>query len=156
MKGLATGALIILVSLLCGCQTTVPAQQQVKVIQPEPVNLKDFSDAYLRGTFNWWNAEEPYRLQQVGDKALYRVKVTLVADGQYYSFLFADAEYNPGKNCGYLKPLQAVVKADGPAVKSNCTSLNSYFKFKPNQTGSYYFYLDHTAQEPKVYIRRAY
>lgn len=152
-------ALLLTIASLAGCQTAKQVEDQIKIVKPTgPIDdptKADYSDMYLRGTFNWWNAEPAYKLTKVGHQ-LYRTQVHLVADGQYYEFLFADKDYNPGKNCGFLNTMQATVDSGGAAIASNCQSLNAFFKFKPAQSSRYYFYFDHKDVVPKVYIRKLY
>lgn len=150
-------ATVVAGSLLTACSTTKQVGPTIiKPVAPidEPTKA-DYSDMYLRGTFNWWNAQAEYQLEKVGHQ-LYRTQVELTADGQYYEFVFADKDYNPGKNCGFAKTTQSIVYSGGSAIAANCSSLNSYFKFKPDQSRSYYFYFDHTTALPKVYIRKVY
>ena len=95
---------------------------------------------YLRGSFNWWEAEEPYRFKKVSS-SLYVVKAHLVADGQPYDFKIADKEWSIGMRCGYLNKETDEVLTIGSVSLANCDTPVDNFQFTPLTTGEYKFYL---------------
>jgi hypothetical protein len=117
-----------------------------------PVSPPD--ELYLRGVFNWWEAEESFRLYKVSDR-LYTAETELIADGQPYDFRIADADWSKGANCGYQdKEADEVIRLNR-SVNADCSSINNNFKFTPRETGIYQFFIDFKdVQSPTVKIRR--
>ncbi|WP_143871079.1 hypothetical protein [Catenovulum sediminis] len=144
-------AVLVLVSLITailtsGCSVTpYPAQTEVQ-------NREDF--LYLRGNFTWWDIEEHAKVKQV-EGQLYKATVELIADGQPYEFKFADENWSLGANCGYYEKADQLVTLDAK-VSANCNAKFEPFRFIPQVTGDYDFFIDFTDEsEPKVWIKPA-
>ncbi|GGD71902.1 hypothetical protein [Lacimicrobium alkaliphilum] len=111
-------------------------------------------ELYLRGVFNWWEAEEAYKLYKVSER-LYTAEIELIADGQPYDFRIADADWSKGANCGYAEKETDEVVRLNRSVDADCYAINNNFKFTPKETGIYQFFIDfNDVQSPTVRIRR--
>ncbi|WP_416306765.1 hypothetical protein [Neptunicella sp. SCSIO 80796] len=135
------------VTLLGGCASNMLD----KIYQPSTSH----DELYLRGAFTWWEADEAFKVQDVGDD-VYMVKTELIADGQPYEFRFVDKNWSPGSNCGYQnKAVDQVIEVNQP-VSSDCDSTTENFKFTPPDSGLYEFYIDFHQDEtnPQVYIKK--
>lgn len=100
-----------------------------------------YDELYLRGVFTWWEADPKYKLIKVGNQR-YSTTIKLIADGQPYDFKFADADWTPGLNCGYLNEERDRVLALDVPVKSSCETTDENFRFTPSETGVYEFSID--------------
>lgn len=100
-----------------------------------PVSQVDFSELYLRGVFNWWEARPAFQLQR-GASGWY-VDVELIADGQPYDFRLTDANWTSSQTCGSEQAGQAVISQE--TVYMVCGDLSQNLQFTPGQTGVYRF-----------------
>ena len=122
-------------------------------------NMEPFSESasydglYLRGVFTWWEADPKYKLVKVGNQR-YSTTIKLIADGQPYDFKFADADWTPGLNCGYLDEARDRILALDVPVKSSCETSDENFRFTPAKTGVYEFSIDFTEQSIPIAIVR--
>ncbi len=89
---------------------------------------------YVRGVFNWWEAESSYRLQADTNGDFY-IDVELIADGQPYDFKVADAVYSASQHCGSLA--QVGVLSLNQAFTMHCGDDAFNLQFTPPQTGTY-------------------
>ena len=138
-KGLAVLAAI---TTLSGCSTTFVEQ----------LPLLSYDSLYLRGVFNWWEADDNYKVSEVDDK-VFMSSAKLIADGQPYDFKFADTDYKPGLACG---PAGANVLTVTNRLEADCNNPGANFQFTPDETGVYEFYIDFSdSDEPEVYIRKS-
>ena len=137
---------ITLIPILAGCASSIPKD----FFSPAPD--KDYSNMYLRGVFNWWEASEGFKLLPINDDA-YAASFELIADGQPYDFKVADANWTMELNCGSQF-------ADSPlelddAVELNCEADSLNLQFTPSETGNYRFVLDVSDNdEPELLILR--
>nr|WP_136250687.1 hypothetical protein [Ningiella ruwaisensis] len=134
-RRLKTIIAIYIATLLSAC--AVPTGSDIFSQTPD----KDYSDMYLRGIFNWWEAREDYKLNKVdGENDLYQVDIELIADGQPYDFKLADAQWSPAYNCG-LPSLDEALELEQD-IELYCFSDSLNLQFIPNETGVYRFALD--------------
>ena len=139
-----TFAAVAMAFVLSGCATTV-----VEEIPP-----RDYSNMYIIANFTWWEADENYRLLPV-QEGLYAAKAKLIADGQPYDFKFADKNWTPGYSCGSPYGSESLTLALAEKVEADCFNPRGNFKFTPEQTGTYQFFIDFSDEdEPEVYIQR--
>lgn len=117
---------------LSGCATNI--------MEPFSESIS-YDELYLRGVFTWWEADPKYKLIKVGNQR-YSTTIKLIADGQPYDFKFADADWTPGLNCGYLNEERDRVLALDVPVKSSCETSDENFRFTPSETGVYEFSID--------------
>lgn len=89
---------------------------------------------YVRGVFNWWEAEQPYRLQADGNGDFF-VDVELIADGQPYDFKVADAVYSAAQHCGSLAQVGQLELNQSFTMHCGDDAFN--LQFTPPQTGTY-------------------
>ncbi|AWL10519.1 hypothetical protein HMF8227_00005 [Saliniradius amylolyticus] len=144
MKYAFISSTIALATLLAGCSVTRDILPQQSV--PE--------DLYLRGVFNWWEADEAYRLS-ASDKAIFSTTAELIADGQPYDFRFADKDWSPGANCGYENATDQSISLN-QVVIADCDSENNHFQFTPPKTDTYRFSIDFSEpSQPKVTVTKA-
>ncbi|WP_088329281.1 hypothetical protein [Lacimicrobium sp. SS2-24] len=145
MKTLCRNAVQLLLILSVTACSSLP-----QVITPEAPP----EELYLRGVFNWWEAEESFKLYKISDR-LYSAETELIADGQPYDFRIADADWSKGANCGYAeKATDEVIKLNRE-VGADCYTINNNFKFTPKETGVYQFLIDFSdVDAPRVKIRR--
>lgn len=136
-------AIVSLVLLLNACSTIDTSQQL-----PTP----NYQELYLRGVFNWWEAEEKYKVVKVKD-GLFRSQVELIADGEPYDFRFADKDWTPGLTCGTRSNGGQLIRL-GRRLVADCFEGLNNFKFYPDKTGVYEFFIDfNLGSKPLVYIR---
>jgi hypothetical protein len=123
-------------------------------IMPIFVDTPDYSKLYLRGVFTWWEADEKYKLIAVKEEK-YATQIRLIADGQPYDFRFADINWSPSLNCGYVKASVDQIVTLGETVRANCESKDENFRFTPMETGLYQFSIDFSSVgSPKVKIEK--
>lgn len=120
---------------LSGCATNVNIREYFPVVSTTP--SINYEALYLRGIFNWWEAEPAY-LVVSGDDGFY-VDVKLIADGQPYDFRFADSNYTSELNCGADTPDTPL--AQGQKRDLVCVSGSHNLQFIPSETGTYRFKL---------------
>ena len=127
--------LLIIILLLTSCSTTTVLESTKE--EPD----FDYSTLYLRGSFSWWEAEETYRVSEIGNDQ-YKAVVALRADGQPYDFKFADKNWTMGLNCGFLDKEDDEVITLGKSVAVNCSTPVDNFIFVPQENGKYIFTID--------------
>lgn len=112
---------------------------------------KDYSNMYLRGVFNWWEATDAFKLQAVSSNE-YAVTIELIADGQPYDFKVADSTWSMPLNCGNSFNSNSITLRK--TVVLVCASDSVNLKFTPKQTGLYTFTLDVSDNaQPELTIR---
>lgn len=136
-------SLAAIAMLSSGCSSTKTVSNIDQVVSVEPM--------YLRGVFNWWEADEKYRLQET-EKKVFSTIVNLVADGQPYDFKVADQSWTPGLSCGSLPGQQSV--SLNSAKVAFCDGTSENFQFTPDETGDFRFSMDFTHFTPRLLIER--
>jgi hypothetical protein len=134
--------------LLGGCaSSSVPTEQVI-------VGAAELDKPlYLIGSFNWWEVDEQYVLVK-GRKNTYSTRVELIADGQPYDFIIADAKWSPGYTCGYhTKSKDHLLQLDKD-VDADCTKRTNNFQFKPIENGVYQLTIDFSRDTPKVVLEQ--
>jgi hypothetical protein len=126
---------LVLLSMLSGCASTAKLRDYIPLV--ESSDKRAYNTMYLRGIFNWWEAEAPYLLQknEAGD---YFAEVSLIADGQPYDFKFADSVYTPDLTCGAFNPAGQMAHPD-KKIELLCAATAGNLKFTPAETGTYRF-----------------
>ena len=119
----------LLLALLTGCATPTFLPPPEQASQP-PIEL---TQIYVRGIFNWWEAEPAYLLQDNQD-GTYSISVDLIADGQPYDFRLADEYWTPYKSCG----AEAILEVqEYKTVQLYCAEDSKNLQFIPTVTGVY-------------------
>ncbi|MFT5674645.1 MAG: hypothetical protein ACI808_000568 [Paraglaciecola sp.] len=125
-----------------------------RIMEPFSESIS-YDELYLRGVFTWWEADPKYKLLKVANDR-YATSIKLIADGQPYDFKFADADWTPGLNCGYLNEERDRVLSLGQPVKSSCETSDENFRFTPTETGVYEFTIDFSEPSlPIASVKRA-
>ena len=124
--------------VLSGCTTN----NRLPSIAPEKVQPVDISSLYLRGVFNWWEAEPAYRLTRGGNGS-YSATIELIADGQPYDFKVADAVWTPANSCGARDTVRVLTVGDVAPMYCGVDAMN--FQFTPQSTGKYTFSVTSTS-----------
>ena len=124
---------ILTAIFLSGCTSTVNIREYL----PLPQDNRNYSDIYLRGVFNWWEAEPAYLLTD-DDNGRYFVDVKLIADGQPYDFRFADNVYTSANNCG-APDISGQTISEAKSIELHCDTNSGNLKFIPSETGTYRF-----------------
>lgn len=119
--------------LVSGCTSTVNIREYL----PLPQDNRNYTDMYLRGVFNWWEAEPAYLLTEA-DNGGYFVDVKLIADGQPYDFRFADNVYTSADNCGAAAVTGQTLSVN-QTIELHCDASSGNLKFMPTETGTYRF-----------------
>ncbi|MBT0586669.1 hypothetical protein [Alteromonas oceanisediminis] len=130
-------AVALLTVFLAGCTTTgglpsIIAEKQAPV---------DVSSLYLRGVFNWWEAEPAYRLTK-DYRGGYSVTIELIADGQPYDFKVADADWTPANSCGSQDIVEIITLTSTHSLYCGAETAN--LQFTPQSTGWYTFWVEPT------------
>ena len=102
--------------------------------QPYEPNI-NFSQLYLRGVFNWWEANPAYQFTQNANA--WYVDVELIADGQPYDFRISDAQWTPSQSCGAKYKGQPVMLES--TLYLTCAQSSENLQFTPSTTGIYRF-----------------
>lgn len=118
---------------ITGC--AVPSTSELFSTTPE----KNYSEVYLRGVFNWWEATDAFKFKVVDEYTL-SVDVELIADGQPYDFKVADNTWSPAFNCGLAT--QSAAMSINVDVELYCYSDSLNLQFTPAETATYRFELD--------------
>ncbi|WP_100644154.1 hypothetical protein [Alteromonas facilis] len=116
--------------LLGGCTSSSVLNQSVFNTTPE-INA---SELYVRGVFNWWEAEDNYRLIQVTADS-YSIELDLIADGQPYDFKLADSVWSPHTNCGAESVSVSLIETQLYSLYCGDDAQN--LQFTPSQTGRF-------------------
>ena len=120
---------------LSGCATNVNIREYFPAVSTAA--SINYEALYLRGIFNWWEAEPAYKVIS-GTDGFY-VDVKLIADGQPYDFRFADSNYTSELNCGADTPDRPL--AQDEKLDLVCVSGSHNLQFIPEETGTYRFKL---------------
>ena len=139
-----TLALLAIVTL-SGCATSAKLKEYI----PSFSDDRDYASLYLRGVFNWWEAEPAYQFTEQG--SAYVVDVELIADGQPYDFKVADAVYSSEHHCGALASLGVLAVENTFTLHCSDTAYN--LQFTPAMTGTYRFTL-RPGHSPSITISR--
>lgn len=113
----------------------------------------EFENMYLRGVFNWWEADPSYKFTRKGvenNEAAWSVDVELIADGQPYDFRLSDAKWTPSQSCGGKYKGQPVML--GTTVYLACEQGSENLQFTPSSTGMYRFTI-HSAGANEVALK---
>lgn len=108
----------------------------------------EFENMYLRGVFNWWEADPSYKFTRKGvenNEAAWSVDVELIADGQPYDFRLSDANWTPSQSCGGKYKGQPVML--GTSVYLACEQGSENLQFTPSSTGMYRFVVRHAGSK---------
>lgn len=100
--------------------------------------LSDAEDLLLRGSFNGWQAQPAYQLQQQGD-GQYSVTVNLSAGAKPQFFKLGDEEWQPGANCGPQDIDKDQLVSLNQQVAVDCNQPRRSFSFLPPASGQYRF-----------------
>ncbi|GLR71254.1 hypothetical protein [Agaribacter marinus] len=140
--------LLIVLSTSVFLNACATMQSAENIFSNEPVN--DYSNMYLRGVFNWWEASDNFKLLPIEDYK-YTVTIELIADGQPYDFKVADDTWTHKLNCG-LKFGNQVIELDDD-IDLYCAGDSTNLQFTPNETAMYTFTLDtRDDDEPELTI----
>ena len=126
---------LLLLGMLSGCASTAKLRDYIPLV--DNADTRAYDTMYLRGIFNWWEAEAPYLLKS-NDAGAYVAEVSLIADGQPYDFKFADSVYTPDLTCGAFNPAGQSIKQD-EKVELLCAATAGNLKFTPEETATYLF-----------------
>lgn len=121
-----------LILTACSSGRNIPTTPPISDTAPQLT----FDSLYLRGVFNWWEAQQPYRLQR--NNQGWFVDVELIADGQPYAFKYSDDKWSPDQTCGGRYNGQ-IVSTDYTYII--CGSSAENLQFTPAKTGTYRFLL---------------
>lgn len=94
-----------------------------------------FENMFLRGVFNWWEADPNYKFKRSNSGWI--VDVELIADGQPYDFRLSDDKWTPSQSCGGKYKGQPVML--GANVYLICEQASENLQFTPSSTGTYRF-----------------
>lgn len=103
-------------------------------IMPDTPRIQ-FENMFLRGVFNWWEADPSYKFKSTSTGWV--VDVELIADGQPYDFRLSDAKWTPSQSCGGKYKGQPVML--GATVYLICEQGSENLQFTPSSTGKYRF-----------------
>ena len=118
-------AFLLFVALLSGCSSRSVVSLPGLMDPPE---IK-FEDLYLRGVFNWWEANAKYQLTD-GPQGWY-VDVDLIA------FRLSDGFWTPDQTCGARYRGQVVLNQE--PLYMVCGTDSENLQFTPQKTGVYRF-----------------
>lgn len=137
---------VVLAALLSACATPMYAPQG----QQDTETPLDLEKIYVRGIFNWWEAEPAYLLSKESSDT-YSVTVELIADGQPYDFRLADQYWSPSKSCG-APDIQVVDQ--GQALVLYCSGDSKNLQFTPQVTGHYKFLVTQTGRSISLIVEQ--
>jgi hypothetical protein len=106
---------------------------------------------FVRGTFNWWGAQESYRFIYTQDDT-WVVDIPLLADGTVYDFKIADANWSPKQICGSLDSRMIITGNDAVPLFCDPTSLN--FQYNAPSDGVYRFSLFKPSKIYKLKVKK--
>lgn len=127
-----------LISVLFCCLTLTACSSKSGFNIPEIIPsapVIQFKDLYLRGVFNWWEADPNYRFMK--SSSGWVVDVELIADGQPYDFRLSDEKWSPSQSCGGKYKGQPVMLST--TVYLVCEQSSQNLQFTPSSTGTYRF-----------------
>ena len=124
------------IAALCFALSACSSSGSFKIpeIAPEVPRIQ-FENLFLRGVFNWWEADPSYKFTRTS--AGWSVEVELIADGQPYDFRISDAKWTPSQSCGGKYKGQPVML--GSTVYLVCEQGSENLQFTPSSTGVYRF-----------------
>ena len=126
------------VSILSSCAVTIDTPENDITAQTS-IQL---GEVYLRGIFNWWEADPAYLLNKDPNNS-YSVTIDLIADGQPYDFRLADEYWSPLKSCGAKKLRSVPVNTP---LTLYCAGNSQNLQFTPLVTGRYQFTVEQTEE----------
>jgi hypothetical protein len=129
LKPMMLGSIFV----LSACSTNTFDRTQ-SIVQ----NAPSYEDMYLRGVFNWWEANEQFKLVESSND-VYSATLELIADGQPYDFKIADSSWTASLNCGAFE-LKLLTLDE--AINLVCQENSLNLQFQPKQTGKFVFTLD--------------
>ncbi|WP_051275452.1 hypothetical protein [Aestuariibacter salexigens] len=130
---------------LSGCSSRIALPQQIED--------RNYDNMYLRGVFNWWEADAAYKFTKSGPSQ-YSVKVQLIADGQPYDFKLADPDWTPGLTCGTDETSDVIEVSDRFRLDCGAEEIGN-LRFTPSETGDFLFILDtSSASRPVLSVSR--
>jgi len=139
-----TGVLVkkLLAVLLCCLSLTACSSRGGFTIPELPSSSPaiEFENMYLRGVFNWWEADPSYKFARsrlIDNEAAWSVDVELIADGQPYDFRLSDANWTPSQSCGGKYKGQPAML--GTTIYLTCEQGSENLQFTPSSTGVYRF-----------------
>lgn len=97
----------------------------------------EFSQWYIRGVFNWWEAQSAYQLQQSDDTWFVDVELFSDQQTQTYDFKFSNVNWETDQTCG-ANAGDYNVSTQKP-FKLSCGESIHNLQFTPSQTGIYRF-----------------
>lgn len=106
---------------------------------------------FVRGTFNWWGAQQSYRFVYTPDDT-WAVDIPLLADGTVYDFKIADANWSQEQNCGSLDT--RILITDNDAVPLFCDSTSLNFQYIASSDGVYRFSLFKPSKIYKLKVKK--
>ncbi len=127
-----------LISILTLCVTLSACSSSgsfsIPEILPDTPRIQ-FENMFLRGVFNWWEADPSYQFKATSTGWV--VDVELIADGQPYDFRLSDANWTPSQSCGGKYKGQPVML--GTTAYLVCEQSSENLQFTPSSTGIYRF-----------------
>ena len=131
------GAALLAVTL-SGCSSTAVLESfKDQPSQPE-IELETL---YVRGIFNWWEADSNYQLKPMGP-GQFGVEISLIADGQPYDFKLADEVWSAHTNCGSAEIIQSL--RFNNTYELYCDDDSQNLQFTPSETGTYWIVVSQT------------
>ena len=130
MKKLLTIASMCITLSACSSSGSL----KIPEIAPDVPRIQ-FENMFLRGVFNWWEADPSYKFKR--SNSGWTVDVELIADGQPYDFRLSDAKWTPSQSCGGKYKGQPVML--GSTVYLVCEQGSENLQFTPSSTGTYRF-----------------
>lgn len=119
--------------VLSGCGSTLNIREYLPL--PVESDTRNYASMYLRGVFNWWEADPKHQLQRLD--STFVVDIELIADGQPYDFKVADAVYSNEHNCGSLTSIGELTTQE--AFNLHCGESIYNLQFTPSETAIYRF-----------------
>ena len=131
-KHLKSAFTALLLVALSGCSTTA-VLDSLKTEPKKPAI--ELSSLYVRGIFNWWEADTNYQLKPIGANR-FGVEISLIADGQPYDFKLADDVWSNYTNCGAADFIQTI--RPNNSYELYCGEDSQNLQFTPEETGDYW------------------
>lgn len=124
--------LIFFALFLSGCASV--SQQEVDHFFAD----LDETNLYIRGTFNWWGAQEAFRFIQI-DSDNWATDIFLEDDGIVYDFKLSNANWTPHQTCG-SKEAKVKLTTQTP-VMLYCDTSSHNVQYKPTSGNGIYRFL---------------
>ena len=114
---------------------------KIPEIAPDVPRIQ-FENMFLRGVFNWWEADPSYKFKR--SNSGWTVDVELIADGQPYDFRLSDAKWTPSQSMSVVTttrlPMGSNTAASSPTPRNveGCWWLRSFVmrRMSPNSPKS--------------------